>query len=92
MSKLEIIGLGAWSPYFGNWQEFCNGVSGGEWQTEVKLQPELIPAKNRRRAPQLVKIAVEVMSQACEMAATDPKDVATVFSSAMGDMPITDYL
>lgn len=92
MTSLDIIGVGTWSPYFGNWSDFCGGVKTGEWQSEVKLQPDLIPAKNRRRAPQLVKMAVEVMSQACEMAATEPQDVATVFSSVMGDMPITDYL
>jgi hypothetical protein len=92
MTRLDIIGLGTWSPYFGNWDEFCSGVKTGEWQSEVKLQPDLIPAKSRRRAPQLVKMAVEVMSQACEMAAADPQDVATVFSSVMGDMQITDYL
>ena len=92
MTRLDIIGLGTWSPYFGNWNEFCSGVKSGEWQSEVKLQPDLIPAKSRRRAPQLVKMAVEVMSQACEMAVADPQQVATVFSSVMGDMQITDYL
>jgi len=92
MTRLDIVGLGIWSPYFGDWNEFCSGVKTGEWQSEVKLQPDLIPAKSRRRAPQLVKMAVEVMSQACEMAAADPQEVATVFSSVMGDMQITDYL
>lgn len=92
MTRLDIVGLGIWSPYFGNWNEFCSGVKTGEWQSEVKLQPDLIPAKSRRRAPQLVKMAVEVMSQACETAAADPQNVATVFSSVMGDMQITDYL
>jgi hypothetical protein len=92
MTKLDIVGLGTWSPYFGNWNEFRTGVKTGEWQSEVKLQPDLIPLKSRRRAPQMVKMAVEVMSQACEMAAADPHDVATVFSSVMGDMQITDYL
>lgn len=37
-------------------------------------------------------MAVEVMTQACEMARVEPQDIATVFSSAMGDMEITDYM
>jgi hypothetical protein len=37
-------------------------------------------------------MAVEVMTQACDMARVEPREVATVFSSAMGDMQITDYL
>jgi hypothetical protein len=92
MSELEIAGLGVWNPNFSNWKEFSHGVNTGDWQAETPLQPELIPARERRRAPQSVKLAVEVMSQACEMAGMDPAGIAAVFSSAMGDMQITDYL
>jgi len=92
MTELDIVGLGAWSPYFSNWAELVAGLDKGNWQTEVKLQPELIAPRERRRAPQSVKLAIEVMGQACEMAAVNPDAVATVFSSAMGDMQITDYL
>jgi len=81
-----------WSPFFANWKEFSNGVNSGAWQSKTVLQPELIPARERRRAPQSVKLAIEVMSQACEMASMDPAETAAVFSSAMGDMQITDYL
>ncbi len=92
MTELDIVGLGAWSPYFSSWAELVDGLDKGNWQTEVKLQPELIAPRERRRAPQSVKLAVEVMGQACEMAAVNPATVATVFSSSMGDMQITDYL
>lgn len=92
MSELEIAGLGLWSPCFSNWNEFSTGIYSGNWQSAAGLQPDLIPARERRRAPLSVKLAVEVMSQACEMACLDPADAAVVFSSAMGDMQITDYL
>lgn len=92
MNKVDIVGLGAWSPSFADWSSFCTGLRSGEWSTDVVLQPELIPPRERRRAPQLVKMAIEVMDQACKMAAMSPDDVAVVFSSAMGDMQITDYL
>lgn len=92
MSRLEIAGLGVWSTNFSSWKAFSNGINTGTWQAEAVLQPTMIPARERRRAPQSVKLAVEVMTQACEMAGLDPAGTAAVFSSAMGDMQITDYL
>lgn len=92
MNKVDIAGLGAWSPTFADWSSFCTGLQTGEWSSDLVLQPELIPPRERRRAPQLVKMAIEVMDQACKMAALSPDDVAVVFSSAMGDMQITDYM
>ena len=92
MNKVDVVGLGAWSPTFADWSSFCAGLQSGEWSTDVVLQPELIPPRERRRAPQLVKMAIEVMDQACRMADLSPEDVAVVFSSAMGDMQITDYM
>ncbi len=92
MSKVDICGLGAWSPTFSDWSSFCRGLRTGEWSTDVVLQPTLISPRERRRAPQLVKMAIEVMDQACKMASLSPSDVAVVFSSAMGDMQITDYM
>ena len=92
MTDLDIAGIGIWSPMFSDWSAFSNGVNNGEWQSEIRLQPEMIPPRERRRAPQSVKMAVEVLDQACTMAAMDPADAAVVFSSAMGDMQITDYM
>jgi hypothetical protein len=92
MTKLDIAGIGIWSPYFSSWQAFCDGINNGNWQSETPLQPGLIPPRERRRAPQSVKMAVEVLGQACEMSSLDPTNTAVVFSSAMGDMQITDYL
>lgn len=92
MTRVDIVGLGAWSPKFASWPAFCSGLNTGKWDTDVVLQPDLIPSRERRRAPQLVKMAIEVMDQACKMASMNPDDVAVVFSSAMGDMQITDYM
>jgi hypothetical protein len=91
MNELSVIGLGAWSQRFASWGELVNGLRTGRWQTETVLEPSRI-ARERRRAPKSVKMAIEVMTQACEMAHVEPQEVATVFSSSMGDMQITDYL
>jgi hypothetical protein len=92
VSKVDIAGIGIWAPAFADWPAFCAGLESGRWSTNPDLQPELIPARERRRAPQPVKMAIEVMHQACTMASQTPRDVSVVFSSAMGDMLITDYL
>ena len=92
MAELDLIGLGIWSTLFSNWREFSDGLNKGDWQPGSNAPPALILAREGRRAPQSVKMAVEVMSQACEMASISPADVAVVFSSSMGDMQITDYL
>ena len=92
MIELDISGIGVWSPMFTNWGEFTEGIHSGQWQAESKLHPSMIPPRERRRAPLSVKLAVEVMEQAFTMAGMDPADACVVFSSAMGDMDITDYL
>jgi hypothetical protein len=92
MSELAIIGLGAWSRRFASWEELAVGLHTGHWRTESALEPGRIAARERRRAPKSVKMAVEVMTQACDMAGLEAGGVATVFSSAMGDMEITDYM
>ena len=92
LNTVEIAGLGAWSPAFTNSASFCSGLRSGAWSTDVVLQPELIPQRERRRAPRLLKMAIEVMDQACKMADMNADDLAVVFSSAMGDMQITDNL
>lgn len=92
MAEVDIAGLGVWSQNFADWPAFRTGLKTGEWSTDVALQPALIPPRQRRRMPQLVKMAIEVMDQACTMASLKADDVAVVFSSSMGDMQITDYM
>lgn len=92
MTELDIVSIGIWSQFFSNWKEFSDGINEGTWQSEARLQPNLIPPRESRRAPQSVKMAVEVLDQACSMASLDPSTAAVVFSSAMGDMQITDYM
>ena len=68
MTEVDIAGAGIWSQKFGNWDEFQDALAGREVESGGVLKPELIPARERRRAPAAVKMAVEVMDQACCMA------------------------
>lgn len=92
MADVELAGIGAWSESFSSWEQFC-ALANGEAATESSApQPELIPARERRRAPLFVRMALDVMEQACRMASIDRASVATVFASGMGDMQTTDYM
>lgn len=92
MIEFDICGIGAWSERFANAEELVAGLESGLWPDSVSLQPELIPPRERRRAPQFVKMAVEVMQQACRMAGMEPNRPATVFASQMSDMETTDNI
>ena len=92
MISLDLVGIGAWSDCFADWSEMRGGFESGNWASEASLIPEAIPARERRRAPRSVKMAVEVLSQACAMAEMSPSSPAVVFSSAMGDIDITDAM
>ena len=92
MAKVDLAGVGIWSEAFSGWEQFCAVAGGAAVEVDAKLQPELISPRERRRAPQFVKMAVEVMDQACSMAQVERASVATVFASGMGDMQITDYM
>ena len=93
--KLQISGIGLWGYGLCNWSDFLAGRANDFECTPDGApvpSPKSIPARERRRAPLPVKLAIEVIEQACKMASIDPETVATVFSSAMGDNDITDYI
>jgi len=92
MTEFDIAGVGVWSEHFSNWEEFRAVLAGATPAEATALKPGMIPARERRRAPLSVKMAVEVMDQTCRMAGVEPSDLATVFASVYGDIQITDYL
>jgi hypothetical protein len=93
--ELEITGIGLWTHGLTNWDEFVVAARNDYADVDdvwIKPAPAIIPGRERRRAPLIVKLAVEVMEQASRMAAIDPGAVATVFTSAVGDTEITEYI
>lgn len=55
-------------------------------------QPALLGANERRRAPDSVLVALEVASRAVAAAGQDPATLASVFTSAHGDLAIVEAL
>jgi hypothetical protein len=95
--KLCVAGIGMWADDMPDWEAFDAALGGrqpGSSDPVESKPPEalVIPARERRRVPFIARMAVAVASQACEMADVAASDLATVFSSAMGDTNLTDYM
>ena len=94
--RFDVRGLGAWGPGFEDWSGLQECLQdGGPPSAEVTTAspaPESIPARERRRSPLAVKLAVEVATQACAQAGLNAADLPCVFASGMGDTQITDYM
>lgn len=90
----QVLGVGAWGPGFNNWSELKAALCGQALNLERLKgpKPEIIPANERRRAPLPVRLAVESSWQACQQAGIDPKVLASVFVSGLGDTQLTDYM
>ncbi|MHB8447012.1 MAG: beta-ketoacyl synthase chain length factor [Rudaea sp.] len=92
--ELGIEGIGVWAPQWPDWSAARNILCGDVEQATDSPRPiaTILPAGERRRAPESVLIAVEAAQQACAMARRDPRELAHVFASAYGDLAINDYL
>ena len=92
---IGIEGIGVWSPELTCWPEAKNILCGNaEAMADAAARPPaaILPAGERRRAPEPVLAALEAAQQACAMARREPRDLAHVFASAYGDLAINDYL
>jgi len=94
--KAGITGIGLWGYGLNGWNNFLAGLRDGFAEpadgAPVAPAPESIPARERRRAPLSVTMAIEVIDQAAAMAGVGQEKLCSVFSSSMGDSHITDYM
>lgn len=92
----SIEGIGIWGAGFSHWNELLAGNDADSTVApalpDAGPKPEIIPARERRRAPLAVKLAVEVAAQAFEQTSMLAKDTSCVFASGMGDTNITDHM
>jgi hypothetical protein len=91
--ELAVSGIGAWAPGAPDWPAL-RGVKLGEHaladNAPARPAADLLPAAERRRAPDSVRLAAEVATQACRMARHDPAELPCVFASTHGEVAITD--
>jgi hypothetical protein len=92
---VHIEGIGWCSPGLGGWsaardmlrQGVVPPATGG-----AKSTPALLPANERRRAPEIVQLACDVASLACTMAGHSAADLPCVFATMHGDHAITENM
>lgn len=89
-----VEGVGYWSRGLPDWNAARAYALGGEAVDPApeRPSPQLLPANERRRAPETVAVALEVCAAACAAAGRDPAALSSVFASSHGDMAITDYM
>jgi hypothetical protein len=98
MSKartLAVTGIGAWirgAPDWPSLRSILRGEHDLDADAPAKPAADPLPAAERRRAPDGVRLAVEVAQQACAMAQCDPSALPCVFASTHGELAITDYV
>ncbi len=100
-----IDGLAFWSPAWPGWPHWqaavLAGVSGtadgpapqvASPNSSQRPSPTLLAPNERRRAPDTVLLALEVAAAAVAMSGHPADKLASVFTSAHGDLPTTDAL
>ena len=90
----SVEGIGFWAPGLPSWDAARGLVRGGTVDAEAprRPSPQLLPANERRRAPDSVAVALDVALAACTAARRDPSSLSSVFASTHGDLGITDYI
>lgn len=81
-----------WARQAPGWEAWCAAVRGDTPAPAIKPNPSLLSANERRRASDSVLLAVEVAGQAVRAGGHDASQLASVFTSAHGDLAITDAL
>jgi hypothetical protein len=94
MTALDVYveGIGLWSPRLGDFAALRELLAGTTPAAAAAPAAALLPANERRRAPESVRLAVEVAGQALATSGYDPTALACVFASAYGDQAITDAI
>ncbi|MBO9717447.1 MAG: beta-ketoacyl synthase chain length factor [Pseudoxanthomonas sp.] len=93
MLAAAIEGVGLWTPQAPSWDAYRALLSGDPAPAAAtRPAPALLPANERRRAPDTVLVALEAAQAACTDAGRDPSALPSVFVSTYGDLAITENL
>jgi hypothetical protein len=88
MTRLYVEGIGLYGPGLGGWAEGAKVLAGtADYVAAPAAVPPcaLLPANERRRAPQTVKLALAAGTEAFSAAGRDPAGAVTIFASSGGD-------
>jgi hypothetical protein len=86
--RVYLEGIGVFGPGLDGWAASQPILAGAQDYVSAETRvpaADLLPANERRRAVQTVKIALAVSAEAFTAAARDPAQTATIFASSGGD-------
>ncbi|WP_418319450.1 beta-ketoacyl synthase chain length factor [Piscinibacter sakaiensis] len=86
--RFAIRAIGLVGPGLLDWNQakpLLAAPAGWQHAPTVLPAPQRLPAAERRRAGEIVKLSLAVADQACTAAAIDPATLATVFAASTGD-------
>jgi hypothetical protein len=90
-----VDGIAFWAPTLPGWDVARAAFRGEGAAADPPLKrpsPDLLAPAERRRAPDSVALALEVAAAATKDAGRDPKTLASIFTSAHGDLSVNDYM
>lgn len=90
-----VQGQAIWSPAWHDWEHAAPALRGeavAAAGAPRRPAPTVLAANERRRAPDAVRMALQVAQDACAAAGADPASLPSVFTSAHGDLAIVDAL
>jgi len=93
--KLFIDAVAFWAPTLPGWDVARAAFRGEGAPAAVPARrpsPELLPAAERRRAPDTVALALEVAAAAVAQSGHRAQELLSVFTSCHGDLAITDAI
>jgi hypothetical protein len=88
MMRVYVEGIGLYGPGLDGWAQSVPVLAGAATYNATPANVPactLLPAAERRRAPQTVKLALAAGTEAFAAAGRDPAATATVFTSSGGD-------
>jgi len=97
--SVHVEGIAWWSAAWPDWSCAAPAMRGEPAAADTATRspparpnPSLLAANEKRRAPDSVLLALEVAAASCADSGRNPASLSSVFSSAHGDLPITDAL
>lgn len=95
MNTIYLSAIGVAAPGLSDWRSATSVLTGAEAYNATPLHlgaPELLPATERRRSSDSVRLALRVAEEALPVAAARALQPHAIFSSAYGDPTVTHKL
>ena len=93
--RFHVESAAFWAPTMPGWAAARAALRGEGPLAEPPAKrpaPDILAPAERRRAPDTVALALEVAAAAAREAGRRPESMASVFTSAHGDLAVNDYM